>query len=500
MRTTSRWIGYCGPEFRQKLVDTVLTLDAHATLTISTSAYNLRSDVLQTPGAHVVIGSTEDDVSEVNLAAAVVADGAAGDVTLVVARASGSFKSRALTAGVADVIDLSQFALAARPEFGRRVTVVPGQREAAPMAASSRGPAAMRIPPKDRCDERTSVLGAGGSDEATSVLGVSRSTRGPAVHAVPERVPSDRYQAAPSCGAVEREFSSEEELDGVSPCAQSDSIERGDAPILVFVSGRGGVGKTTMAAASACIAASWGMHVALCDVDFSCGNLYAAFGLPRPADLSPLADGRPVDVDRIEHMGLACAEGVRLWGGCARPEMAEAVWPHTSELLCAASLVSDLVIVDTSSTFTDAVAQAAQLCDRLLITIDGRPGSTAAQSRLGALAVRLGVARTRIARVVNRCDPRGRDETVINRADVGLETARSHRVLEGGESVNEFFAAGQVNALTQDGSPFAASLATCLAQLLSEVGRLPGCTEAQSALEARQPRRRRLFGRRKEAV
>lgn len=499
MRTTGRWIGYCGPGFRKKLVETVLTLDPHATLTISPTAIDLRDDVIQTPGTHVVIGCTEDGVSEVNLAAAIVADGAAADVTLVVSQASGSLKSRALTAGVSDVIDLSQFNFAEPARYGRPVGVEDVHRT--PRRAASLGeygadepwgsvrgsPSGGRL--SGGSDELTSVLGVGGSDEMTSVLGAQ--PRG--VHVFPvesSAIHRPEYDEPP--------FSEDEEPDQEDEA--ETPIERGAAPILAFVSGRGGVGKTVMAATAACVAASWGLRVGLCDLDYSCGNLYACFGLPRPADLSALADGRGNDVERIDRMGVSCGEGVRLWGSCMRPEMAEVLWSHTREVLCAISQTNDLVIVDTSSTFTDAVAQAAQLCDRLLITIDGRPGSTVAQSRLGALAVRLGVARTRIARVVNRCDPKGRDETIINRADVGLETARSHRVLEGGDSVSDFVAAGQLSSLVEEPSPFVQSLSTCLAQLLSEMGALPDSDAARAALEVHRVRRRRLFGRKREAV
>lgn len=549
MRITNRWIGYCGSPFRRKLVDTVLTLDPHATMTMAPGAAELREEVLRTPGTHVAIGCTDGGVSEVNLAAAIVADGAALDVVLVVDHASGSLKSRAVTAGVADVIDLSQFTLvdpsplaawdgpgrerqadggpahADGGESGRTGLPEPSEAHFPPDGYGAGGGSMRGLPgspegwpERDRFgsfdglapdEDRTSVLGAGGTDEVTSVLGAGvrhgvgardsdwNPYRGRVRPVVPQGGPG-RDAAAPPAGiGVPPILREEGDPNGTG---QAQTPERGDAPILTFVSGRGGVGKTVMAAVTACVAASWGMRVSLCDLDFSCGNLYACFGLPRPADLSVLSERESNDAERIERLGVSCGEGIRLWGGCSRPEMAELLWPHASEVLCVASQASDLVLVDSSSTFTDAVAQSAQMCDRLLITIDGRPGSSVAQARLGALAVRLGVARTRIVRLANRCDPKGRDETVINRADVGLETARSLRVLEGGETVNEFVAAGQVSDLAGLESPFVQSLTGCLGQLLSEMGRLPDCDAARQSLEQRRSRRHRWLGRRREAV
>lgn len=507
MRVSNRWIGYCTPDFRKQLVDVVLTLDSHATLTISQSAAELRHDALTTPGAHAVVGVTGEDVSAVNLAAALVADGAALDVTLIVESASGSLKSRSATAGIADVIDLSQFSVAVRPwldsvcadgsrELGRGRTAgrdlvnnSAGQK-LADAVESHEGDSRFGVP--GNRDEKTSLLGSGGCFEVTSVLGATG--REPPVGAHRD----ERAECVNRKACTNQEARSQELAPDTSH-ASSPRIARGRAPIITFVSGRGGVGKTTLCATSACIAASWGLRVGVCDLDLSCGNLYAYLGLPHPADLSQLALDTVVSRERVSRLGVSCPGGVRLWGGCAKPEMAEMVSPLAGDVVCAVSGLCDLVLVDTSSTFTDAVAQAAQACDRLVITVDGGPGSAVAQSRLGALAVRLGVARTRIARLANKADPRGRDTMVINRADVGLETARSLRVVDGGIDVSEFMGAGQASALANTAEQFRDTTATCLAQLLSEMGRLPDCEDAKRALEP--PKRRwRGFGRKREAI
>ncbi|MGN0287174.1 MAG: hypothetical protein ACI4B6_05850 [Atopobiaceae bacterium] len=549
MRVTNRWLGYCAPQMRDRLVDVVLTLDSHATLTLSSSAEGLRDDAVRTPGSHVVVGGTTGDVSGVNLAAAIVADGTALDVTLVVEHASGSLKSRAATAGISDVVDLSQFSVAARPWLGTvQAAGSPGDGRgwAAGKDAGALGEGDVRArasrragapddpphqnapsgwPPADRgrsvqsqgqamADDRTTVLGAGGPDECTTVLGAARD----AAHAPEPTVPqTPGLAAAPEHaeqGSSRVPTRGHADPQGPSPRWEGDAVRprmpvvpdasapRGGAPVIVYVSGRGGVGKTALCAASACVAASWGMRVALCDLDLSCGNLYSCFGLPRPVDLSVLGGDSAGDSsqvrERITRLGVGCADGIRLWGCCGRPEMAEVVWPLVGDIVDVLSGLCDLVVVDTSTTFTDAVAQAAQLCDRLVITVDGGSGSSVAQARLGALAVRLGVARTRIVRMVNHADPKGRDTTMINRAEVGLETAPSLRVVEGGDEVGEFMAAGQAKALCDAPGAFRDSVAHSTARLLSEMGRLPECEAAHRALVER--RRKWRFGRRREAV
>lgn len=271
-------------------------------------------------------------------------------------------------------------------------------------------------------------------------------------------------------------------------------------PVLVLCSGRGGVGRTTLAAALSAVAARWGLEVGLLDLDLSCGNAHAAFGLPCGTDLAQLGDDRGAPGTLLPRLFATAVPGVSLAGPCARPETAELVFGHVDELLGHARETFGLVVVDTSATFTDAVAQAAQAADRLLIVSDARVGSIASVARMSGLAVRLGVARTRIARLENHADPRVRSGPVVGRSEVGLEAARIHRVCEGGHEVSDLVTAGRVTDLVEPGYPFADSVAALLAQLLAEFGRLPECEEARRAMEGSSPRGWRWpFGMRREA-
>lgn len=273
--------------------------------------------------------------------------------------------------------------------------------------------------------------------------------------------------------------------------------ETREAPFVVFCSGRGGVGKTTLVTCCATIAASWGLRVCLLDLDLSCGNAYAHFGLPRGADLDARDQGQEAP---LAHACVAAAPGVSLAGPCSRPEAAELVAPRVGRLMDEAAREFDLVLVDTSTTFTDAVAQASQRADRLVLVADARAGSVASTARMSGLAVRLGVARTRIARLENRANPRERQELSAGRAEVGLEVARIYRVFEGGRDVEGLLHAGHVAELCEEGGPFAESVAAFLAQILAELGRLPSCEEARRAYERPSAGRRpALFGLRREA-
>ncbi len=282
--------------------------------------------------------------------------------------------------------------------------------------------------------------------------------------------------------------------------ARSVAPEGFVAPVLVFCSGRGGVGKTSIVAAAAAQATLWDLRVVALDLDLSCGNLYSCFGLPGGFDLARIATSSDGEADGVRGVCVGGAPSLRIFGPCERPEMAELVMPHVGDLLERLAHECDLVLVDTSATFTDAVAQAVQRSDRLVLVTDTRPGATAALARMAGLAVRLGVARTRIARLENRASPRSRVDFALGRAEVGLEAARSFRTFEGGAEVSELMSSGDALDLVESGSTFSGSVAAVLAQLLAELGRLPAAQSAQRALEADAPSRHRgLFGRLKEA-
>lgn len=274
---------------------------------------------------------------------------------------------------------------------------------------------------------------------------------------------------------------------------------REGAAVLTFCSGRGGVGKTSIVAAFAAQAQRWGVRACMLDLDLSCGNLFSCFGLPRGTDLSRLAEGGDLEWS-ASGLSVAVTPLLGLAGPCERPESAELVSPYVAKVISALARECDLLLVDTSTTLTDAAAQAAQLADRLVIVSDDRPGGAAALARVGGLAVRLGVARTRIARLENRASPRRGANLALGRAEVGLEVARVYRAFDGGGEAVDLLAEGLALELPDSGGPFAESVAISLAQMLAELGRLPACEEAARAAEGSTAHRRpTLFGLRREA-
>ena len=463
-----RWIGFCSKSSMADTRRALKHLDLRAQVAFAISPEDMRARINETTSCMgAIVGPLEGPLSPINIAAALVRDGVAENVVLVVQGMTYDLKRRAERAGIRTVIDLRD---------------VP-------------------VEPMDNLDEPELP----DDDLPTMVVGIA-----PAWNYEPLQQSRSEAGNLLEDGLSARDDLTAEGLVSTLPRRELADFVAGQGgdekssqpaattPVIAFVSGRGGVGKTSVVAMMATVAARWGLRVGLCDLDLSCGNLYSCFGAPNSSDLARFAGEG--DGGTVEDCRSNVGEGIALWGPCAQPEMAELVYPHTGELLAKLRDLCDLVLVDTSSTFTDAVAQAAQLCDRLVITVDGRSGAAVAQARVAALAVRLGVARTRIVRLANRCGPHGRGEPEINRADRGLETARPLRVLDGGPEVADCLAEGKAGELLDLGSRFAESSSAALATLLSELGRLPDCEEAQRALQSRGDKPRWSFGRRREAV
>ena len=458
----TRWLVWAGAEQAAAIEGYLKSCDATCEVTHVTDAQELRSMVSGAwRGCEVVVGEGAAGPAPINVAAALCRDGHALSVSLAVASASGSLRSRAKRAGIGHVI--TQADLSARhPEVPR----------GAAGASSQAGGAAAEGPAERSGQGAAAVFAARPSEQGAQAVG----TAGGGAAAMGKTV-TEATREAPACD---------------SECAE----RREGVPVICLVSGRGGVGKSSACAVMGHIAAAWGMRVALLDLDLAFGNLYALLGLERPADVSALGEG--ITPERVEACGREAARGVSLWGPCAEPEYAELVQPHVARLISGLTRGHDLVLVDTTTNWGDAVASAAQEADRLVIVSDERPGAVSALVRCGALAMRLGVARAKIVRCMNGCDAHGRDEAYVARAARGLECAREIRAADGGDEVSELLAAGHARELAGSANPFAISLAAGLAQILRELGALPECEAAQRAL-APSKVRRRLFLRREVA-
>lgn len=89
------------------------------------------------------------------------------------------------------------------------------------------------------------------------------------------------------------------------------------APLVTVVSGRGGVGKTTLVAALAACSARAGLRAAVLDLDLMCGDLPSVFGVDGFKGMEGLVtherDGVLAECD-VEATAMRIGPGLTLWG------------------------------------------------------------------------------------------------------------------------------------------------------------------------------------------
>lgn len=257
-----------------------------------------------------------------------------------------------------------------------------------------------------------------------------------------------------------------------APSADS-SIPSRRAPVVCAVSGSGGCGKSTIVATMAHAASLLGLRAAVLDLDLMFGNLYDLLGVDAPHDMAtliePSAAGALAEPD-IVAASMRVAPGVTLWGPVAAPEKAELMARPVELLLDVLRRESDVVFVDTSVFWGDAVAAAVAASDRCLVVGDAAVSSATSASRVIELASRVGVPRTRMSAVFNRFGARGADEDVAMRFEIACALSSKIRIADGGQDLAALMAFGRADEAVGQTSAFATSVREATREMLVELG------------------------------
>ena len=245
------------------------------------------------------------------------------------------------------------------------------------------------------------------------------------------------------------------------------------APVICAISGSGGCGKSTIVAAMAHTSSLLGLRAAVLDLDLMFGNLYDLLGVDAPRDMAaliePSAAGALTEPD-IVATSMRVAPGVTLWGPVAAPEQAELMARPVELLLDVLRRESDVVFIDTSVFWGDAVAAAVAASDRCLVVGDAAVSSAASASRVIELASRVGVPRTRMSAVFNRFGARGADEDVAMRFEIACALSSKIRIADGGQDLAALMAFGRADEAVGQTSAFATSVREATREMLVELG------------------------------
>lgn len=245
------------------------------------------------------------------------------------------------------------------------------------------------------------------------------------------------------------------------------------APVVCVVSGSGGCGKSTIVATMAHTSSLLGLRAAVLDLDLMFGNLYDLLGVDAPRDMAaliePSAAGTLTEPD-IVATSMRVAPGVTLWGPVAAPEQAELMARPVELLLDVLRRESDVVFIDTSVFWGDAVAAAVAASDRCLVVGDAAVSSATSASRVIELASRVGVPRTRMSAVFNRFGARGADEDVAMRFEIACALSSKIRIADGGQDLAALMAFGRADEAVGQTSAFATSMREATREMLVELG------------------------------
>lgn len=209
------------------------------------------------------------------------------------------------------------------------------------------------------------------------------------------------------------------------------------APRIVAVaSGKGGTGKSTVAANLAVFLATLGKRVVLVDAAFGCGNVHAFVGVPEPrrtlADFLARKDARLEEV-----VGSTPVSGLSLVAGAGDPAWAADPRPHQLERLRTQlrELAADYVVVDLAPGTREEVLDLWLGADAGLVVVTAEP-----------TAIELGYRFVKAAFVRS-----------LRRGDLGHVTKMSvdeAAEFEGGIAApGDLFARAQARARAGEGSP-----------------------------------------------
>ena len=242
------------------------------------------------------------------------------------------------------------------------------------------------------------------------------------------------------------------------------------APVITLVSGRGGVGKSMLAASIASLISMRGLRCALIDTDFSFGCLYRLFGIGTPIDFNLMSSKQAKFNDLVEKTSMQIAPDLTLWGPCLHPEYAELAAGCVEMLIKFLAQQADVVLIDTPSSWGEAAAASLSLCNRCLLVCDKRISDVDSLTRAIALAQALGLSRTQMTCVVNRVNSNSIDEERAVCLEMQSGIASHVRILEADSETLGLFDVGKSLDAMQRDCCYVRSIANLVDRMLKELG------------------------------
>jgi len=205
----------------------------------------------------------------------------------------------------------------------------------------------------------------------------------------------------------------------------------GEPAILAITSGKGGVGKSSIAGSLALLLAAAGARVSLIDADLALGHLDVLLGVQPPAVLGDVLAGRKA----LRDIFVPLAWGAEFAGGGMGPAPSRVLAPtRRLKLLDEISALRaeyDLTVLDCSSGVGGEVLDFCGIADRIFVVATPEPTAlTAAYGLLKALAGRDELGKAAV--VVNQAADREEAEDTHERIAAVARQFLGRSVADGG--------------------------------------------------------------------
>ncbi|MCL2757253.1 MAG: AAA family ATPase, partial [Coriobacteriia bacterium] len=247
--------------------------------------------------------------------------------------------------------------------------------------------------------------------------------------------------------------------------------------VVAFVSGRGGVGKSTLSLLTALLLYKRGLRTVLIDLDLQFGDLaYCVGQVPQSAlqcmSLETALNGPERPSPSADRFCLIEAP--------LRPEQAEEYVEEISGLIHSLKTIADYVVVNTGSFWSELQAILAQSADHLVFVMDQRATSIRGCKQAVDLCVRLQIPSARFSFLLNRC-ARHAPFTALD-VSMALGGSEVFTIADGGLIVDEMLSLGCPHELLESD----AALRSSFDQLLKSLKaiRQPALTHVTPALGA----------------
>ncbi len=165
----------------------------------------------------------------------------------------------------------------------------------------------------------------------------------------------------------------------------SAAVARSAATVLAVTSGKGGVGKTNIAANLAICLAAAQRRVLLLDADMSLGNLDLVMDIHSQYNISHVVSGRK----RMEEIVQAGPKGLRVICGASGldrlADISDGEQHRLMEDLCRLQNEADTIVIDTAAGISRSVVGFCLAADRVLVVTT--PEATAMADSYGMIKV-----------------------------------------------------------------------------------------------------------------